>query len=123
MKYITCIICPNSCEMEVKEGKNGIGVCGNICKRGEEFAIKEINNPTRSICTTVKTTYSEMPMLPVRTDGEIPLSYIFPLMNIINQKVIDHPVHSGEVIIENVLETGVNVISSSDMYYFIEEVK
>lgn len=120
MKKITCIICPNGCILEVnKQGEEYI-VKGNMCKRGIEFGINEMTNPKRSICSTIKTSYKSVPRLPVRTDGEIPLDYIFRVMGEINGIKLDHPVQSGEIIIKDVLGTGVNIISTSDMYYLLE---
>jgi CxxC motif-containing protein len=69
----------------------------------------------------VKTTYRKVPRLPVRTNGEVPLNAIFAVMEKINAVTLDHPVHIGEVIIENVCNTGINVIATSDLYYLLEE--
>lgn len=121
MKSMTCIICPNGCLLEVdKQGEEFI-VRGNMCKRGMEFGISEMTNPKRSICSTVKTSYKSVPRLPVKTDGEVPLDYIFRVMGEINDIELNHPVHGGEIIIKDVLGTGVNIISTSDMYYLLGE--
>lgn len=121
MKDMTCIICPNGCFLKVDKRGEEYEVSGNLCKRGIEFAINEMTNPKRSICSTVKTSYKSFPRLPVRTDGEIPLNNIFRVMGEINRIYLEHPVHSGEIIIRDVLGTGVNIISTSDMYYHIKE--
>ena len=123
MKKLTCIVCPNGCELTIEKSKEQWIVEGNLCPRGKDFAINEMINPKRSICSTVKTVYKEMPRLPVRTDGEIPFQDIFPLMKLLSTVVIDHPVHNGEKVIENPFDTGVNVIATSDMYYILEEAK
>ncbi|MDF2674162.1 MAG: hypothetical protein K0R09_2430 [Clostridiales bacterium] len=121
MKNMTCIICPNGCLLEVDKQGEEIIVRGNMCKRGVEFGINEMTNPKRSISTTVKTSYKLIPRLPVRTDGEIPLDYIFRVMGEINDVKLDHLVHGGEIIIKDILGTGVNIISTSDMYYLLGE--
>ena len=121
MKKLTCIVCPNGCELTIEKNNEDWIVIGNLCPRGKDFAINEMINPKRSICSTVKTTYKEMPRLPVRTDGEIPLEDIFPLMKLLSTVVIDRPMHNGEIIIENPFGIGVNVIATSDMYYTLEE--
>lgn len=121
MKKLTCIVCPNGCEISIEKSEGDWIVTGNLCQRGKEFAINEIINPKRSICSTVKTIYKEVPRLAVRTDGEIPFKDIFPLMKLLSTVIIDRHVHSGEVIIENAINTGVNVIATSDMDYLIQE--
>lgn len=43
-------------------------------------------------------------------------------MKEINRIVIDKPVHSGEIIIKDVLGTGTDVIATSDIYLVLEEI-
>lgn len=121
MKILTCIVCPNGCTITIDKSGSDFIVKGNMCSRGKDFAINEMTNPKRSICSTVKTTIDKFPRLPVRTDGEIPFNLIFPVMKEINRIIIDKPVHSGEIIIKNVLGTGIDVISTSDIYLILEE--
>lgn len=122
MKTLTCIVCPNGCTITIDKSGDDFIVKGNMCKRGRDFAISEMTNPKRSICSTVKTTIEGFPRLPVRTDGEVPFGLIFPVMKEINRIVIDKPVHSGEIIIKDVLGTGTDVIATSDIYLVLEEI-
>lgn len=120
MKNLICIVCPNSCQLIVSKNENKEWqVEGYLCVRGKEFGINEMENPTRTLCSTVKTIYAELPCLPVRTDGEISLKYIFPVMELLATMEIDHPVHTGEIILPDVLGTGVNIIATSDLYYLL----
>jgi len=121
LKKITCIVCPNGCKLTITEKNEELLVEGNKCKRGIEFGINEIKNPLRSIASTVNTIYKEMPRLPVRTDGLIPKSKIFNVMREISKVVITNHVDINEVIIENVLNTGVNIISTSSLVEILKE--
>lgn len=121
LKKITCIVCPNGCKLTINEKNEELLVEGNKCKRGIEFGINEIKNPLRSIASTVNTIYKEMPRLPVRTDGLIPKSKIFNVMREISKVVITNHVDINEVIIENVLNTGVNIISTSSLIEILKE--
>jgi len=121
LKKITCIVCPNGCKLTITEKNEELLVEGNKCKRGIEFGINEIKNPLRSIASTVNTIYKEMPRLPVRTDGLIPKSKIFNVMREISKVVITNPVDINEVIIENVLNTGINIISTSSLIEILKE--
>lgn len=114
MKGITCIVCPNGCSISIEKNDGGWVVKGNLCSRGRLFAINEMTNPVRSITSTVRTNFQKVPRLPVRSDKEIPLRSIFDVMKSINRVLLDHPVHTGEVILENVCSTGANIIASSD---------
>jgi CxxC motif-containing protein len=123
VKNITCIICPKGCDVTVEMVENEYRISGNKCIRGKEYALNEMTNPKRSICSTVKTIYKEFPRLPVRTDKEIDIKNIFPVMKEINKVKIDHPVHGGEIIVSNILNTGVNIIATSDMYDLLGAVQ
>ena len=122
MKILTCIVCPNGCTITIDKAGDDFIVSGNMCRRGRDFAINEVTNPKRSVCSTVKTTIDKFPRLPVRTNGEVPMSLIFPVMNEISKVKVEKPVHSGEKIIENVLGTGIDVIAASDIYLVLEEI-
>jgi CxxC motif-containing protein len=114
-KVVTCTICPIGCCIEVSEDKGsdtGYMITGNSCKRGIGYAITEITNPSRILTSTVKLKNSGLRRLPVRTDKPIPRELMFPCMKLINSVEIDAPVKLGDIIIKNILSTGVNVISS-----------
>lgn len=123
MENVTCILCPNGCSLTIEKVGKEYEVQGNKCPKGREFAISEIEDPRRSICSTIKTTFKKVPRLPVKTNGEVSLQDIFNVMTEINSKFIDKPVHVGEIVIENVAGTGVNVIATSDLYYLLGEEK
>ena len=63
MKTILCIVCPNGCRLNAEKSAEGSGyaISGNKCKRGIDFAIAEITNPTRTLTTTVRTSFSGVP--------------------------------------------------------------
>lgn len=114
-RVITCVVCPNSCNLHVKVEGEEFYIEGNLCHRGKEFAINEIKNPKRSLCTTVKTIFKEMPRLSVRTDGEILKSQIEELMNEISKVVVTKPLSINEIVLEDVAHSGINVIATTDL--------
>ncbi|MDO6356008.1 DUF1667 domain-containing protein [Caloramator sp. CAR-1] len=111
-KYMTCINCPLGCQLQV-EINGEIKVTGNKCKKGEDYAKNEIINPTRIITTTVKVKGGDRPLLSVKTDREVPKSKIFDIMKEINKVEAKAPINIGDIIIENVLGTGANVVATS----------
>ncbi len=108
---MVCIVCPRGCRISVE---NGI-VSGNFCKRGEQFALQETTCPMRSVCSTVATIFEDMPVLPVRTAGEIPKDKIGELMNEINQVVVGKKVKCGDVVLSGVVGTDVNLIATKSI--------
>lgn len=121
MKIIVCTVCPKGCEMLVDfDAKdNFYEVTGNGCKRGKEFVVNEIQHPMRTLQSTVKTSFRELPMVPVRTDGVIPKEIIFDVMKELSKVNLEREVKSGEIIVENILGTGVNIISTIDMQLYL----
>lgn len=114
-KEIICIICPIGCRLTVERDAktpSGFSVSGNQCRRGEAYGIKEMTNPTRVLTTTVKITGALYTRLPVRTNSEIPKDKIFPCMKIINKTEVRAPVALGDVIVKNILGTGVDIVAS-----------
>ena len=69
----TCIVCPIGCELSITIDENNefVSVSGNQCRRGEDYAVNEINNPQRVITTTVAIDSKELRLLPVRTKEAI----------------------------------------------------
>lgn len=115
MKELVCIVCPRGCTMQIEgEGEN-LKVTGNSCKRGLNFAISEMTEPKRTICSTVKTTFEDFPVVPVRVSADIPKDRIFDVMKEINRATVSSPVSRGDVIIENVLGLGADIIATSDV--------
>ncbi|MBP5271641.1 MAG: DUF1667 domain-containing protein, partial [Clostridia bacterium] len=83
--------------------------------RGEQFAINELTDPKRTICSTVATAFPEVPVLPVRVSTDIPKDNIFDVMKEIDKVLVTKPLKRGDVIIENVLGTGADVLCTSDL--------
>lgn len=113
---LICINCPMGCRLEVTQTENGGWLVeGNQCKRGTAYAIKELTEPTRVLTSTVVIKNGFLSRLPVRTQTAIPKEKIYEAMDVINKIVVTSPVNVGDVIIENILGTGVNVIASRSM--------
>lgn len=115
MRELVCIVCPRGCSLTIDgEGEN-ISVSGNFCKKGKDFAISEMTEPKRTICTTVKTAFPGCPVLPVRVSADIPKDKIFDVMEEINKVTVKEKIARGDVVIENVLGLSVDVIATSSM--------
>jgi CxxC motif-containing protein len=118
-KKIICIQCPIGCTVNVEyDGDSIISITGNRCKKGEAYAKKEFVCSYRVLTSTVfcKTTKGILP-LPVKTDGEIPLEMLREAVKEIRKTVYTAPINAGDVVYENILNTGVNVIATKSMPY------
>ena len=106
--------CPIVVEME--DGK-GLSVTGNTCPRGESYARKEVTNPTRIVTTTVRVDGGKVPMINVKTEQDIPKDKIFECIAALRGVTIKAPVHIGDIILENVADTGVNIVAAGNVEY------
>ncbi len=114
-KVLTCVSCPLGCTITVEyEGAEVLSVTGNTCKRGAAYARTEIVNPTRNIASTVKVVGGAHPVVPVKTSAPIPKTMIFDCMREINAVSVNAPVKLGQIIIPNVLGTGVDIVATNN---------
>ena len=80
IKKITCIVCPNGCEIEI----DGDNIRGYTCKR-------------------------------VKTSLPIPKEEIFNVMKEINKQELDKPIFLHQIVIKNVLNLGVDIITTKEI--------
>ena len=111
---LTCIVCPIGCQLSVTL-ENGVvtEVLGNTCPRGKQYAIDECTNPVRTITTTART--SNGGVIPVKTDRPIPKNLMFECMREIDRSIVTLPAGIGDVVIEDILGTGANVVVTANM--------
>lgn len=117
-RELICIVCPLGCHLTVEideSNEKGFKVFGNKCPRGEAYANKELTAPTRMLPTTVKIKKGILNRLPVKTETPIPKEMIFPCMAVINKVEVEAPVKMGDVVVENILGTGVNIVATRTM--------
>jgi CxxC motif-containing protein len=115
-KEMICIGCPIGCYLTVDyTGTTIRGVGGNRCKVGLQYAEKEISNPERTLTTTVKVKNGHLPLVSVRTSKPIPKKIIFDAMNLLAKVEAEAPIKIGEPIIQNILNTGVNMVATKNI--------
>ncbi|PNR93070.1 molybdopterin oxidoreductase [Petrotoga sp. HWH.PT.55.6.1] len=115
-KKIVCTQCPLGCKINVVYADADeieiVEVKGNRCKRGLEFVKQEITDPLRVVVTSVKVENGEIPMASVRSDKPVPLRLMQDIMKILKQTKVKAPVKRGDVIIQNILGTGSDIIAT-----------
>lgn len=115
-RTLTCIGCPLGCTVTVELDNGEIfRVTGNTCKRGDDYARKEVTHPTRIVTSTVRVTGGDLPMVSVKTARDIPKEKIMAVMESLSDKSIPAPVHIGDVILENAAGTGVDIIATKEV--------
>ena len=114
--------CPSECllAVEVERDVNDAvaevrSVTGNSCPRGDKFAHQELTCPMRVLTTTVAVSGGDEALLPVRTAEAIPLALHTQAMDLIRGLVVNAPIHMGDVILPNLLDTNIDLVASMDI--------
>ena len=117
-----CTTCPSECLLTVKVERDANGavaevssVTGNNCPRGDKFAHQELTCPMHVLTTTVAVSGGDEALLPVRTAEAIPLKLHAQAMDLIRGLAVNAPIRMGDVVLENLPDTNINLIASMDI--------
>lgn len=115
-RELVCVSCPMGCAITVELDEKGqvVSVTGNTCPRGDKYARQECMHPERMVTSTVKVEGGRLAVVPVKTAQPIPKELIFDCMQEINKVTMKAPVHIGDVVVHNVLGTGVDVLATNE---------
>ena len=115
MRNLTCIVCPRGCDLRVEFKENGeiASITGNGCKRGILYAENECTHPVRTVTSTVRC--ADGRIVPVKTADPVPKEKVFEVMKSINSARPEGKISIGDVIIENVSDTGVSVVATANV--------
>ena len=113
MKNLTCIICPRGCGLLVEETKDGLKVSGNLCPRGEKYAIEEYTHPVRTVTSFLRVNNRENTMVSVKTSNPIPKEKMFEAMEKIRKTTVSAPIKIGDVLIPDVF--GSDVVATKNI--------
>lgn len=116
-RELICVSCPIGCalKVELSEGGEVLNVSGNNCKRGAQYAVSECTNPERVLTSTMRVKGGKLPVVPVKTSVPIPKGKMFDCMAVINAEVVDAPVKMGDVLINNICDTGADIVATNEV--------
>ena len=115
-KQLTCTVCPIGCSNTVtmEDGKIN-DISGYTCKRGLSYAQAECTDPRRTLTTSMKLTGGTLPLVSVKTKDPIPKRLLFDAMAVVNRTPVPAPVRIGDVLIKDVLGTGIDVVATRNV--------
>ena len=118
-KELICIVCPKGCALKVKtasgDAVKAANVSGYQCKRGQAYAINEYTNPVRTLTTTVRINGGRQQLAPVKSSMQVPKDLLFDCMAVINSCTVTIPLRVGDIVIKNILNTGIDIISTANI--------
>lgn len=115
VKNYTCIGCPQSCDLRLEDSNGQITVSGARCGQGQRYATDEYTSPTRMLTTTVAVEGAKIPRLPVISDRPVPKEKLCECLGVLYALRLQSPVAMGDVVYENILDTGVSILASRDL--------
>jgi CxxC motif-containing protein len=112
---VICTTCPKGCTLEVtRDGLTVISIL-NGCKRGHEYAKQELTDPRRMVASSVRIRGGLHPLMPVYTSAPFPKPRIPELLKALRGVEITTPVSVDQVVLANVLDTGIDIKASRTM--------
>ncbi len=110
-KKLTCIVCPLGCPITAQmDGGKILSISGSTCKRGEAYARAELTDPRRTLTTTMRVAGAGL--VPVKSSAALPKALLRDSMDIINTARAKAPVMPGDVLIADILGTGVDIVAT-----------
>jgi CxxC motif-containing protein len=114
-KNLICVTCPKGCEARVWAEEGKVKLKGKLCKKGKSYLEQEFREPKRTLTTTVLTQDSRLKRFPVRTSGPIPKKDLLRAMDFLSTVKVRPAIQVSEVIVRDLLHTGVDVIACDDL--------
>jgi CxxC motif-containing protein len=112
-RHFICVTCPVGCSIVATvEGQELIAVRGQGCKQGISFVQEEMTAPKRMLTTTVQVVAGALPLVPVRSTEPLPKENLLAVAKELRDVVLRAPISEHQVVIENVLDTGVDIVTS-----------
>lgn len=115
---IICIGCPLGCETTLKIDDQGevVKITGYKCKEGRQYVFEEYRNPVRVFTATLLTENSARPLFPVRTNRPLLKTQLKEAAKALAGTKVKPPIKVGQIILSNLMNTGVDVIATDDLF-------
>lgn len=115
-RNLICIGCPMGCPLTVTMENGEVkDVTGNTCKRGDDYARKEVTNPTRIVTSSVIVEGGTIAAVSVKTKSDIPKGKIFDVCKALKGISVPAPVKIGDVVLKDVAGTGVEIVATKQV--------
>lgn len=115
-KDFICIKCPLGCNITVETDNGEIkNIIGNTCPKGADYVTKELTDPRRIVTSLVRVQGGVLPVVSVKTAADIPKDRIRDCIKALKMIELPAPVRMGDVVIENVCGTGVDIVTTANM--------
>ena len=92
-------------------------ICGLVGENGagKSTTIRLIMNALRPDSGTVRVLGGPLPVVPVRTQGEVPKEKVLEVARALHHAAVPAPVQAGQVVLADVCGTGVAVVATKNI--------
>ena len=113
---VVCILCPVGCRIIVETEDGEVVRIDNAgCERGKDYSLQEIRSPVRDFFTTIRVADGKPPLVSVRSIKPIPKNMLILCAAELARRIIQAPVKIGDIIVENIMNLGVDIIATKDV--------
>ncbi len=112
IEEMTCLLCPKGCDLIVRSEGTDITVEGNQCPKGLNFGRDEVLHPKRNLATSVPISGKDFQMLSLRLSRPVSTDFFPGILEEISRLRPTPPVLRGKILIENIRESGADVIAT-----------
>lgn len=109
---LLCIICPKGCRITLGSGGE---IKGYGCKRGYEFALQELADPSAVLTATIAIEGGMWPRLPCKTTKAIPRTLLRAAAASLSRLSVTAPVALGEILARDLGGLGIDVVATRSM--------
>ncbi len=114
MTKLVCIVCPKGCTLSVEDAP-GFAVSGHGCERGAVYGKEEVMHPVRVLTATVCIEGALHRRCPVKLTKAIDKGLLRKAAAELHALCLKAPVCSGDIVLEDVLGTGANCVTTRSM--------
>lgn len=111
-KDFICIVCPKGCHIHVDDEGN---ISGYTCNRGLNYVKQELVDPRRCLTSSFKVNNGKLLVCPCKSSENVPKDKMFEIVKEISKVTVDAPISMHQVIIENVLGLGIDIIATKEI--------
>jgi CxxC motif-containing protein len=99
VEELTCIVCPSSCEILVeRDSQTGeiLSIEHAQCRRGIAWVTRELLDPVRTVCSSVRVVGGTEPLASVKTDRPVRRDEMKAVVEALKAAIRTAPVSIGE---------------------------
>lgn len=113
-RTMTCIQCPRGCALVASLDAAGAvtAVAGNGCELGPVWIRQEVEDPVRTLTTSVRVIRGADELVSVRTPKPIPRRLLAEALAVAKELRVEAPVALGRVVAENLAGSGVPLVAT-----------